>query len=114
MSTAAVDLDHLDRYTGGNRVVNTEILQLFAEHSAQLMLQLQTVLEARDAKTWRHITHSLKGAARGIGAFALADVAAEAEPLDPAAERAEALKAVMALRARTQAVQDFIQVYLGL
>ena len=113
MSTAAVDLKHLGRYTGGSRTLNSEILQLFVGQSADLMRQLQGVIEAQDSKTWRHITHSLKGAARGIGAFALADAAAEAEPLDPAVQRVEALAMLFALRARAEAVQDFIEAYLG-
>lgn len=110
---APVELDHLDRYTGGDRALNSEILKLFADQSAELMQQLQTVLEVRDSRTWRHITHSLKGAARGIGAFPLADVAADAEPLDPAVHRAEAIEVLVALRDRAEAVHAFIRAYLG-
>ncbi len=32
-------------------------------------------------KSWHELTHTLKGAARGVGAFGLADVAAEAEKI---------------------------------
>ena len=108
-----VDLVHLARYTGGDSALNAEVLQLFAGQSAELMGQLHSVLEARDQKTWRHITHSIKGAARGIGAFALADAAAEAEPLDPAAQTSEALAALAVLKARAETVQLFIAAYLG-
>jgi HPt (histidine-containing phosphotransfer) domain-containing protein len=108
-----VDLTHLARYTGGDEALNAEVLQLFVGQSAELMGQLQSVLEMRDAKTWRYITHSLKGAARGIGAFALAEVAAEAEPLDLSVQNAEALAALVALKARAEAVHRFVQAYLG-
>jgi HPt (histidine-containing phosphotransfer) domain-containing protein len=116
MSSAAtrpVDLAHLARYTGGDRALNAEVLRLFVGQAADLMNQLQSVLETRDAKTWRYITHSLKGAARGIGAFALADVAADAEPLDLAAQTAEALAALEALKTRAEAVHRFVDAYLG-
>jgi HPt (histidine-containing phosphotransfer) domain-containing protein len=107
-----VDLDHLARYTGGDRALNAEVLQLFIGQAGTLMDQLQTVLETRDAKTWRHITHSIKGAARGIGAFALADMAAEAEPLDLVLDNAAALAAVSALKLRAEAVHRFVRAYI--
>lgn len=116
MSSAApqpVDLAHLARYTGGDRALNAEVLRLFVGQAADLMNQLQTVIEARDAKTWRYITHSIKGAARGIGAFSLADVAAEAEPLDLAAQTSEALASLAALKARAEAVHRFVEAYLS-
>ncbi|MBV8800649.1 MAG: Hpt domain-containing protein [Alphaproteobacteria bacterium] len=111
-SASPVDLAHLSRYTGGSRELNSDVLQLFLNQSTELMLQLQAVVEAADTRTWRHITHSLKGAARGIGAFGLADVAAEAEPLDPAAQHGQALKVLLTLRNRAETVQDFIRAYL--
>jgi len=107
-----VDLDHLARYTGGDRALNAEVLQLFVGQAGTLMDQLQTVLDTRDAKTWRHITHSIKGAARGIGAFALADVAAEAEPLDLTQDNAAALIAIDTLKSRAEAVHRFVRAYL--
>jgi HPt (histidine-containing phosphotransfer) domain-containing protein len=110
---AAVDLAHLARYTGGDRSLNAEVLRLFVNQAAELIGQLQSVIEARDAKTWRHITHSMKGAARGIGAFELADVAADAEPLDLAQQNREALEALTALKTRAEAVHRFVDAYLG-
>lgn len=107
---APVDLDHLARYTGGDAAINREILTLFVEQSSATVAQLPSV---RDVKTWHHLVHSLKGAARGIGAFALADVAAEAEPLDPAAQRTEADAILPRLKARTDAVQAFVEAYLA-
>lgn len=108
-----VDLVHLARYTGGDSALNAEILGLFANQAAELMTKLQAVLDARDAKGWKEITHSLKGAARGIGAFAFADAAADAEPVEAAPDNADAIAALQTLKREAEAVQIFIGAYLG-
>jgi len=108
-----VDLAQLARYTGGDPALDSEILRLFLEQSASFMADLPGILAARDRKAWHHIAHSLKGAARGIGAFALADAAAEAEPLDPGLQTAEAAAALANLQTQSEAVQDFIRAYLA-
>lgn len=117
MSSAAqakpVDLEHLARYTGGDAALNAEVLQLFAGQSAELVAKLQAVLEARDLKEWKAITHSLKGAARGIGAFGFADAAARAEPVEPAPGNASAIAALQALKSEAEIVQRFIEAYLA-
>ncbi len=82
MSGAVVDLDHLARYTGGDVALNAEILRLFDDQANEVVAKLESILEARDAKSWKLAIHTLKGAARGIGAFALGDAAAAAEPID--------------------------------
>ena len=112
-SPRPVDLEHLARYTGGDSALNAEVLQLFVDQSAVLMRELQAVLESRDAKSWRHITHSLKGAAQGIGAFGLAEVAAVAEPIDPAIQANEARTVLTDLKAKSEIVSSFIRGYLG-
>ncbi len=111
--TRPVDLVHLSRYTGGDPVLNAEILQLFSGQAAELMLKLQTVLDARDLKGWKDITHSIKGAARGIGAFAMADAAANAEHAFPAPDNTAAVRALQDLKLEAEAVQLFIGAYLG-
>lgn len=117
MSSAAqakpVDLDHLARYTGGDAALNAEVLQLFAGQSAELVAKLHAVLEARDLKEWKAITHSLKGAARGIGAFGFGDAAARAEPALPADDNSHAIAALQAMLQEAESVQRFIAAYLG-
>ena len=108
-----VDLEHLSRYTGGDPALNAEILQLFFGQSVELMKKLQDVVEQRDPKEWKAITHSLKGAARGIGAFAMADAAANAEPALPTADNVAAIRALQDLKVQAEAVQLFIGAYLG-
>jgi HPt (histidine-containing phosphotransfer) domain-containing protein len=108
-----VDLEHLARYTGGDSRINAEILTLFANQSTDLINQLDAALSTNDSKTWRDVSHSLKGGARGIGAFELADKAAEVETTDPARDAAIAARALHDLKSRTLAVTLFIEAYLG-
>src|SRR5258706_13016952 len=75
-----VDIEHLDRYTGGDCALNEEILQLFDTQCRELMVKLETLGTGEsDAKAWREAAHTLKDAALGSGAFALGNAAAEAE-----------------------------------
>lgn len=111
MAKAAVDLAHLARYTGGDEGLNAEVLRLFDEQATDLVTRLQAILAARDTQAWRHVAHTLKGAARGIGAFALGDAAAFAEAVDPA-DQANASPALAALRTNADDVSAFIRKYL--
>ena len=112
MSGAAVDLAHLARYTGGDAALNAEILRLFDNQASELVQRLRAILEARDAKSWKTAIHTLKGAARGIGAFSLGDAAAAAEPIDPADSKT-ATAALQSLESKTDQVHVFIQAYLA-
>ena len=85
---------HLARYTGGDAALNAEVFALFVGQATELMHQLESVIRTGDTKQWRHVTHTVKGAARGIGAFALADAAASAEPIDPALDAESAVGAL--------------------
>ena len=49
---------------------------MFVTHTEQVIAELE---RTSDKETWKQWTHTLKGSARGIGAFAVADAAAEAE-----------------------------------
>ena len=108
----AVDLAHLARYTGGDDAINAEVLRLFDTQTSEIVDRLQAILDARDAKSWREVTHTLKGAARGVGAFMLADAAAFAEPIDPVKDRGNASIAIKALKMTAASVQSFIKSYL--
>jgi HPt (histidine-containing phosphotransfer) domain-containing protein len=113
MSAAApVDLSHLARYTGGERVLNAEILRLFDLQLSEMVDSLRGVLERRDAKRWREITHTIKGAARGVGAFSVGEAAAAAEPVDPLLEHDRAISAIENLRLQGDEVRAFIATYL--
>ena len=107
-----IDLDHLARYTGGEKALNAEILRLFDSQVTDMVGQLNTVLAERDTKRWREIAHTIKGAARGVGAFGMGEAAAAAEPVDPAnTEKARA--AIKVLETEAHSVRGFIQTYLA-
>src|SRR5882757_5332285 len=111
MADAPVDLSHLARYTGGDRTLNAEILRLFDGQVSAMVGQLLGVLEQRDARRWREVTHTIKGAARGVGAFAMGEAAADAEPIDPILSHDRAVQVIEALRVEGEAVQAFIEEY---
>ena len=71
--------------------MNAEILRLFEAQANDLVGKLQSILEARDSRSWKEVTHTIKGAARGIGAFAMADAAAVCEQIDLADAETAAL-----------------------
>jgi HPt (histidine-containing phosphotransfer) domain-containing protein len=76
--TAPIDLEHLNRYVFGDKALLLEILGIFKEQSATLCDRLQASV---DDEAWRLSAHTLKGAARGIGAFELGDALERAEGL---------------------------------
>jgi HPt (histidine-containing phosphotransfer) domain-containing protein len=113
MADAPVDLSHLARYTGGDRALNSEILRLFDGQVGEMVTQLLSILQQRDARKWREVTHTIKGAARGVGAFAMGEAAANAEPVDPSTSPDRAIQVIEALRIQGEAVQAFIADYLA-
>lgn len=84
LGTKPVDLDHLGRYTGGDRHINAEILALFDRQCRAILSQLEELVgQEASSKAWQEISHRLKGAALGVGAFALGESAADAEKVAP-------------------------------
>jgi HPt (histidine-containing phosphotransfer) domain-containing protein len=75
-SAKPVDLAHLSRQTMGNRALEIEILQLFEAQSRQLM---HLVLVGRTAEERRRAAHTMRGSARGIGAWRVARLAEAVE-----------------------------------
>lgn len=73
---APIDHAHLALYTMGNRALEIEVLDLFA---GQAPLTLGDLRKADSPKAWHMAAHTLKGSARAVGAFELAEIAAEAE-----------------------------------
>ena len=71
-----VDLVHLAKYTMGNRDLELEVLTLFTKQS---LIYLERLRNAADQQTWKEAAHTLKGSARGIGAWGVADAVASIE-----------------------------------
>ena len=112
MAANAIDLEHLARYTGGEKDLNGEILRLFDGQVTSMVAELNALLASRDSKRWREIAHTIKGAARGVGAFGMGEAAAKAEPVDPA-DDAQARAAIQTLEREAETVHAFIATYLA-
>ena len=86
-----IDLVHLARMTLGERSLEREVLQLFDRQSTLLLARMRSAAPAGVAT----LAHTLKGSARGIGAWRVARAAETLEAAD-AAGRDAALEALAA------------------
>jgi HPt (histidine-containing phosphotransfer) domain-containing protein len=107
-----IDFEHLKRMTLDDAGLEHEVLAMFAAQSAKLIATLAGLPKdsgknaGKDAPT---LAHTLKGSARAIGAFGVADAAARLEVVladgdDPSHELAELGEAVALARAAIEAV----------
>jgi HPt (histidine-containing phosphotransfer) domain-containing protein len=99
-----IDIDHLKRMTLGDESLEREVLAMFSAQSVSLIGAL-AVLPAEA----RELVHTLKGSARAVGAFAVADAAAALEAAltnsgDPTEALAELKDAVAQARAAIDAL----------
>ncbi len=74
-SSAPIDLVHLARQTMGDRVLETELLDLFARQARQIVERLRSSAPSAESFWRADLAHTLKGSARTVGAFAVADAA---------------------------------------
>lgn len=93
-----VDLAHLARQTMGDRSLEQEVLALFVQQA----LSVREKIVDADIKDRLLLAHGLKGSARGVGAFAIADCATEIE------HRPEDNQTLGRLGALIDEVRDFI------
>ena len=99
-----IDFEYLKRMTLDDAGLEQEVLAMFAAQSAQLIGRLADLPE--DAPT---LAHTLKGSARAIGAFAVADAADRLEAVladgdDPSDQLSELCEAVAVARTAIEAV----------
>jgi HPt (histidine-containing phosphotransfer) domain-containing protein len=69
-----LDLEHLQRMTLGDTGLEREVLAMFSAQTARLIVSLAALPADAGA-----LAHTLKGSARAIGAFAVAEAAARLE-----------------------------------
>lgn len=98
-----LDFDHLRRMTLGDEAIEQEVLTMFSAQSANLVEKLAALPADSSA-----LAHTLKGSARAIGAFAVADAAARLETaiargFNASAALAELGEAVAEARAEIEA-----------
>ena len=99
-----IDLEHLRRMTLGDAGLEREVLAMFAAQTVGLIDALATLPPEAGA-----LAHTLKGSARAIGAFAVADAAARLEAAmqkgdDPLPSLAGLKSAVTEARAAIDAI----------
>jgi HPt (histidine-containing phosphotransfer) domain-containing protein len=70
-----IDLDHLSRQTMGDRDLERDVLGLFVEQAQSVRKQIT----GAEFKERLFLAHALKGSARGIGAFQIAECACAIE-----------------------------------
>lgn len=73
-SGEAMSFDYLETFAAGDMRVVTEVLNLYREQG----LAWQAALDP-PGPGWRDVVHTIKGAARGIGAVKLGDICERAE-----------------------------------
>ncbi len=107
---SVIDEDHLGRMTLGDRALEREVLEIFARQTTLSMDRLAGAQPARAAA----VAHTLKGSARGVGAWR---VARAAERLEQAAAGKFDDKAIQAAIAQLEAasieVRETIRARLG-
>jgi HPt (histidine-containing phosphotransfer) domain-containing protein len=74
--SGAINFAHLEAYTGADPALTEEVLSIFVEQSA---LWMRLLAPNAPATSWRDAAHTIRGAALGIGAQALAQACGEAE-----------------------------------
>jgi HPt (histidine-containing phosphotransfer) domain-containing protein len=99
-----IDFEHLRRMTLGDASLEREVLAMFSAQAVSLIGTLATLPTDAGA-----LTHTLKGSARAIGAFAVADAAGHLEAAlqkgdDPAQALAELGEAVAQARTSIDAI----------
>jgi len=85
-AAAVLDTRHLATDTGGDRALQQEVLGVCTNHCGTYIRSLR---ESGGGKAWYEAAHTLKGAARGIGAWNLAGLCERAEHLARAGGPAE-------------------------
>ncbi len=100
-----VDLVHLAKYTMGDTRLESEILALF---SKQARIYLGQIEKAETAGEWHNAAHTLKGSAKSIGAWSVADLAAKAEKIDGPGLPDERTEILAEIKAELGEVVDYI------
>jgi HPt (histidine-containing phosphotransfer) domain-containing protein len=104
----AIDVGHLQRMTLGEKSLEAEVLRLFDRQAEMLLARMR----AAPPETVVSFAHTLKGSARGIGAWPVAS-AAEAVELAAGSGDATALRgALHALAAAVAAARTAITEHL--
>ncbi len=73
-----IDFEHLRQFTAGDVALEREVLGVFVE---QTDMWLRVLQQSCDGEAWKDAAHTLKGSARGVGAWKVAELCEKAEAL---------------------------------
>lgn len=96
MTPPILDRDHLGQYTAGDAGLEAELFSLLA---GQIQACLSRLEHGPSEQDWSEAMHTLKGAARGVGAMELGQACEDAEARFQDEAALEAVKSA-AVRAR--------------
>ncbi len=82
-----LDREFLRGFTAGDPDLERHLINVFIDHAPSYLENLQLA----DGENWQAAAHKLKGAARSVGAFQLAEAAEKAETIRQDDKRREAL-----------------------
>lgn len=94
-SGEALDLAHLAAQTADDLALQRELLELFMRQSPIALGQVRKFVSG-DPRAAKEAAHKLKGSARAIGAFTVANAADDVERTFGSAENVAALKSLEA------------------
>ncbi len=104
--SAPIDREHLAKYTLGDKAVEQEVLELFATQASQYLDRLKN---ADTQKSWREAAHTIKGSARGVGAWKVGDQAEALEKLDEEALKVKKDAEIQILETNIEEVLVYIR-----
>jgi HPt (histidine-containing phosphotransfer) domain-containing protein len=105
-ASTSIDHVHLERMTLGDRALEREVLEIFVRQTAMTLERIAGAGPARTAAA----AHTLKGSARGIGAWRVAEAA---ERLEQAAIGAADAAAMLAAIAELEAASFETRLAIG-
>jgi len=104
--TIVLDISHLSGFTGGDPDFECQILDIFLANAPGYL----DTLEKTDQEGWKATAHKLKGAARSVGAWALARAAEKAELMgNPETDDPRRTKIIVLLAERMKELVLFIE-----
>lgn len=105
-----IDREHLQRMTLGDRALEREVLSLFERQTAMLLERI----EIATAPVAAAAAHTLMGSAKAIGAFAIAQAAADIEQAATSGIVSDRAEATSNLRAAVREAKAEIDDLLAL
>jgi two-component system sensor histidine kinase EvgS len=112
--SAPVDRAVLAAMCGGDEAFERRILRNFWQATQNDIVKLQDAVTSGDLRAVAHVSHSIKGASRTIGAHDLAAVCDRIEEAGRAAESSAVLATMPAFDCEIERVYSYLESLLGI